>query len=247
MFYNKIEFKTSKIALKVFSKEDYPSPAKKNLPEWFKKLQHNPDNLTVKGCMPFFDALTAGYILKIPQDIRIHHKYNENKNENFSPQRFSFEKFFSLKYNINLNNQIEAHPTEQLKGSPLIEKNNNLPFHKIMNPWTIKTPKGYSCLFVSLLNNEDDRFSPLAGIVDTDTYEKEINFPIVINCDKYKELDTILKKGTPYVQIIPFKREKWKMSIKEITVLEKDVINMKYFLNFFRIYQNKFWSKKTWI
>jgi hypothetical protein len=104
------------------------------------------------------------------------------------------------------------HPI-QLEGSPYVEKNKNLPFYKIINPWIIKTPPGYSCLFVPPLNNTDDRFSIIPAIVDTDTFPNEINFPIVINGDKYPTLDTVLKKGTPYVQVIPFKRDKWKMKL----------------------------------
>ena len=63
----------------------------------------------------------------------------------------------------------------------VVEKNKNLPFHKILNPWIITTPPGYSTLFVPPLNNSDDRFSIIAGIVDTDTFKNEINFPIVIH------------------------------------------------------------------
>ena len=35
---------------------------------------------------------------------------------------------------------------------------------------------------------------------------------MIVNGDKYPSLDTTLKKGTPYVQIIPFKEKigKWR-------------------------------------
>ena len=44
-----------------------------------------------------------------------------------------------------------------------------------VSPCTIKTPPGYSCLFVPPLNNTDDRFSIIPGIVDTD----KLNFEVV--------------------------------------------------------------------
>ena len=44
-------------------------------------------------------------------------------------------------------------------------------------------------------------------------FNTEINFPIVINGDKYPTLKTTLKIGTPYVQIIPFKRDNWKCQL----------------------------------
>ena len=43
--------------------------------------------------------------------------------------------------------------------------------HKIFNPWIIKTPPGYSCLFTSPLNNNDDRFNIIPGIVDNDIFD----------------------------------------------------------------------------
>jgi hypothetical protein len=157
-----------------------------------------------------------------------------------------YTEMLNAKY-INLNcKNGDVHPTNQLLGSPLIEKNKNLPFYKILNPWKIKTPKGYSCLFVPPLNNSDDRFSIIPGIVDTDTFPMEINFPMTINGDKYPVLTTVIKKGTPYVQIIPFKRDKWKM--KTTSRLQKEIINTKMFFSSVLIdkYKKKFWSKKSW-
>jgi len=113
-----------------------------------------------------------------------------------------------------------------------------------MNPWVIKTPPGYSCLFVSPLNNTDDRFSIISGIVETDTYEGEINFPIVFNGDKYPVLNTTLLKGTPYVQVIPFKRDNWVMETKENK--HKKSFDLKFFLYYFKYYKDKVWKKRSW-
>jgi hypothetical protein len=147
---------------------------------------------------------------------------------------------------INLNSGQDIHFIKQVEGSPFIEKNKNLPFYKIMNPWKIKTPKGYSCLFVPPLNNSDDRFSIIPGIVDTDTFPNEINFPIVINGDKYPVLETLIKKGTPYVQVIPFKRDSWKMTISPRK--QKEIQNSRIFfgLKILNIYKDKYWNKKSW-
>jgi len=233
-------------------KEDYPTPIKLNIPEWYKKLEHSVGNLTVKGCMPFLDTLTSGYLLKLPQDFHVRHNV-DNKNEKGEEFKDSFQtyglhdqKLLLNAKHINLNSGIDIHSLKQVEGSPLIEKNKNLPFYKIINPWKIKTPKGYSCLFVPPLNNADDRFNIIPGIVDTDTFPNEINFPIVINGDKYPVLETIIKKGTPYVQIIPFKRESWKMVLKPRK--QKEIQNSKlfYHLKILNIYKDKYWSKKSW-
>jgi hypothetical protein len=250
MFNKEIEFSAHEDYFAI--KEDYPIPTKLNIPEWYKKLEHSILNVTIKGCMPFLDTITSGYLLKMPQDFNIRHNI-DNKNEKEETIKDSFQTFalhnhqqlLNAKY-INLNSGFDFHPIKQLGESPLIEKNKNLPFYKILNPWKIKTPKGYSCLFVPPLNNSDDRFSIIPGIVDTDTFPGEINFPIIINGDKYPVLETTIKKGTPYVQIIPFKRDPWKMIFKSRK--QKEVQNSRIFygLKLLNIYKDKYWNKKSW-
>jgi hypothetical protein len=250
MFDKEIEFSAHEDYFAL--KEDYPIPAKLNIPEWYKKLEHTLKFKTVKGCMPFLDSLTSGYILKLPQDLHVRHNV-DNVNEKGEKIKDSFQTYglhsqssiINAKY-INLNSGLDYHPTKQLEGSPLIDKNKNLPFYKILNPWTIKTPKGYSCLFVPPLNNSDDRFSIIPAIVDTDTFHNEINFPMIINGDKYPVLETTFKKGTPYVHIIPFKRDSWKMKFKSRP--QKEIQNSRIFYDLILInnYKIKFWNKKSW-
>jgi hypothetical protein len=250
MFEKEIEFSTHEDYFAL--KEDYPIPAKLNIPEWYKKLEHTLENKTVKGCMPFLDTLTSGYLLKMPQDFNIKHNV-DNTNEKGDKFKDSFQTFglynmtqFINAKHLNLNSGYDTHPTHQVEGSVIVEKNKKLPFYKILNPWKIKTPKGYSCLFVPPLNNADDRFSIIPGIVDTDTFPNEVNFPIIINGDKYPVLETLIKKGTPYVQIIPFKRESWKMNTKPRA--QKEVQNSRIFygLKVLNTYKENYWNKKSW-
>ena len=246
MFDNTIEFLAHEDYVSL--KEDYPTPIKLNIPEWFKKLNHSHAEKTVKGCMPFLDTLTTGYLLKVPQDYAFVHNFTNKEGQKdiewhpggLDGASFAFK-------SINLTTQVpNTHPPQQVEGSPHAEKNKQLPFLKILNPWTIKTPPGYSCLFLPPLNNTDDRFSIIPGIVDTDTFEQEINFPIVINGDKYPVLDTTIKKGTPYVQVIPFKRETWKMKIKPVSTNFLQKSKLFYNLKIMHIYKSKFWRKKKW-
>jgi len=246
MFDKTIEFSAHEDYFVI--QEDYPSPIKLNIPEWYKKLEHSVENKTIKGCMPFLDTLTSGYLLKLPQDFYVRHNVENEKIKD------CFHKVGLENYNVKINESFinlnstnaDYHSPNQLRGSELVQKNKNLPFHKILNPWKIKTPKGYSCLFVPPLNNSDDRFSIIPGIVDTDTFPLIINFPIVINGDKYPILETIIKKGTPYVQIIPFKRDSWKMTLKPRK--KKEIKNNLFFygLNLLNVYKNRYWNKKSW-
>ena len=250
MFNKEIEFSAHEDYFEL--KEDYPTPIKLNIPDWYKKLEHTIVNITIKGCVPFLDSLTSGYLLKFPQDFHVKHNI-DNKNEKGEEFKDSFQTFglhdmqqiLNAK-RINLNSGMDTHSLKQLEGSPLIEKNKNLPFYKIVNPWKIKTPKGYSCLFVPPLNNSDDRFHIIPAIVDTDTFPNEINFPIVINGDKYPVLETTIKKGTPYVQVIPFKRDNWKMTLRSRKQNEVQKSRLFYGLKILHTYKEKYWSKKSW-
>jgi hypothetical protein len=250
MFDKEIEFSAHEDYFAL--KEDYPIPAKLNIPEWYKNLEHSILNRTIKGCMPFLDSLTAGYVLKMPQDFYVRHNV-DNKNEKGEKIKDSFQTFglhdvqqlLHVK-SINLNSGLDMHSIKQVEGSPFIEKNKNLPFYKILNPWKIKTPKGYSCLFVPPLNNSDDRFSIIPGIVDTDIFPNEINFPIIINGDKYSVLETTIKKGTPYVQVRPFKRDNWQIKLKSIKQKEVQNSRLFYGLKVINNYKERYWNKKLW-
>jgi hypothetical protein len=148
---------------------------------------------------------------------------------------------------MNLNGgNAQVHYQHQLEGSSFLKKNKNFSVLKILNPWVIKTPPGYSCLFVPLLNNADDRFEIISGIVDTDKWNLEVNFPFVINGDKYETLTTTIKRGTPFVQVIPFKRDSWKMKLKTRTGREALKNYISHSLQIIRSYKDRIWSKKSW-
>jgi len=247
MFENIIKFRANEEYIKHYT-ECLPIPSIINIPKWYKKLEHSKAKQTVKGCMPFLDSLTAGYILRMPVDYLIAHNI-EHEGEQKTGMLSGSERLqkFEVSKEINLNyGQQETHSTVQLKDSPLVEKNKNLPIHKILNPWIIQTPPGYSCLFLPPMNNTDDRFSIIPAIVDTDTFNEEINFPIIVNGDKYSTLETTIEIGTPYVQVIPFKRESWKMKIESIDIKERQSNHLSKIKNVLHNYKKMFWNKKSW-
>ena len=71
-------------------------------------------------------------------------------------------------------------------------------------------------------------------------------FYVVLNGDKYPILETTIKKGTPYVQIIPFKRDSWKMVIKSREQKEVQNSRLFYGLKVLNLYKDKYWNKKSW-
>lgn len=229
-----------------YLKDVLPVPIKTNIPEWFKKLEHKHSHQTVKGCIPFLDTLTAGYLIKCPQDIYINFNIDnpETKEKDTYFQTAVDNPNVTQYLNINTS-EIQSHSTKQLEGSPLISKNKNCPFFKILNPFKIITPPGYSILIVPPLNNSDDRFEIIPGIVDTDTYKTEINFPIVLNGDKYDTLETVIDRGAPLAQIIPFKRDDWKMEVKEEEKkIPYSLVNIQRLI--LHNYKKIWWTKKKW-
>jgi hypothetical protein len=246
MLQNIIEFKANHQYVDL--KEDLPKPIKLNIPEWYKKLQHSATKLTIKGCVPVMDSLTTGYVLSLPQDIVLKNNVLED-NKIISRMIPSVQDALkTIDLNINVEDVDQTHHRGQVEGSPFNKKNLQFPIQKLLNPWTIKTPPGYSCLFVPPLNNEDDRFSIIPAIVNTDTFSLPINFPFIMNGDKYPILDTTLKRGTPYVQIIPFKRDNWKMKItgtKKTESNKHEVTFLKHSLDILHRYRTKWWNKSS--
>jgi hypothetical protein len=249
-FRKKIKFHFPKGTKESF-KDIFPSPTTTNIPDWFKKLEHKIGKLTIKGCMPFLDSLTAGYVLKFPQDFEVAH--NVKKTEDGQLDSFfntSLKSSTTKGLGLNINTEIpDVHAIQQLGECPFVKTNKNLPFYKILLPFTIQTPPGYSTLFTPILNNQDDRFFPIAAIVDTDKYKSYINIPIVINGDKYKTLNTLFEKGTPLCQIIPFKRDNWQSEIlenKEDGWYKLMLAKLKVHTKMINNYKKYIWVKKRW-
>jgi hypothetical protein len=187
---------------------DPPVPAAKNIPEWYKKtaanlyndgLPHIDKNTgnpprTIKACMPVFDSMTAGYHILLPADIHFEDVPGGN-----TP---------SISWSTDQINPIDLHDKVQFEHFD--QGPEYYPYGiKLNNIWTIKTPPGYSCLFIQPSMRDDLPFSVIPGVVDTDTFPSPINFPTFFK----KGFTGTLEMGTPIVQVIPFKREEWKSTV----------------------------------
>tara|TARA_R110000823_G_scaffold283627_1_gene401800 strand:- start:1136 stop:1885 length:750 start_codon:yes stop_codon:yes gene_type:complete len=248
MFDTKIiTFSANKFILD--DKSIHPEPAKLNIPKWYKDVPNPSDHLelTIKSCKPFLDSIIAGYILKNPLDQKIHFNTpvpeDNNKLNTWVETKSDVFLNSSIKFDANYNLGYETHPIEQLGGMqcPYVKQNQGYPLYKILNPWTIHVPKGYSVLFLPPINRPQDNFEILSGIVDSFD-QLPTNFPCVLK----KQGSWILKKGEPIASVFPFKKENWQMKIKEETK-EKRVqgfLNMARSLS--RYYTDYFWNKKQW-
>lgn len=212
-----------------------PKPASKLIPEWFKQTKSyivgkapfidadGHTNSTIKKCIPVFDSLTSGYIITSPSDIHVSLKDGEQ--------------FYTWSNHM----PVDFHTIDQAKDYPL--KTDFSSYPKFINPWSIKTPKGYSCLFIQP-PHRDLPFTIFTGIVDTDKYFAPVNFPFVIND---KNFEGIIPKGTPIAQVIPFKRDSWSIKYgeeKELREIKKNLNNL--MSKLYDRYKSIFWEKKQY-
>lgn len=221
-----------------------PYPAKKNIPNWYKSLPSyidgeqgkvywneigiNQGTATGKKCMPMLDAMTAGYIIPLPTDVKVSRQNGQ--------QLFQWPDHEVLGF----------HPPLQMTTHPHVEDypDNSIP--KFNSPWVIITPKGYSCLFMSPLNRDKNEriIECVPGVVDTDTFTHPVNFPFLID----PNWTGIIPAGYPMVQVIPFKRESYEMTFdaskEDIKRINGSLRRLK--MSFYNGYKDRFWSRKEY-
>jgi hypothetical protein len=186
-----------------------PEPGTRHVPEWYTSLaQHDRSNdertlipvnnhgtdgavVGTKMCPPFLDAMTAGYMYLLEDDLYV------DVDVNGFPT-------LSWKGNVFL---VDKRPVVDL---PI--PNNTHPIHYgwRMN-WYYKTPPGYSVLITHPMNRTDLPFQVLSGIVESDIW----GLPVFIAFFLNRNFRGVIPKGTPIFQIIPFKRDDWQMELDD--------------------------------
>jgi hypothetical protein len=192
-----------------------PKRANDTIPDWYKKIPAvdflhrgaQEKDLTIKRCIPILDAFTTGYVLVTKEDLYFSH------DEETGESSWSGEQ---LQLNYHTDGKIiSSHPIAQLGDMPFSPEFLKFAF-KWNNPYIVKTPPGYSCIFTNAINQPHLPFLPLTGIVDTDTYFQPVLFPFIMK----NNFKGIIPKGTPVIQIIPFKRDDWEMEIVDQVPME---------------------------
>ena len=215
-----------------------PRPAKLNLPGWYKETGAYVDgkreaymdergfvSATIKKCLPFYDAMSAGYLIFSPDDVEV-----------TDAPVGKFYRWPSI--------GVAFHPKSQLGKLPVdLGESNGVA--KWASPWSIRTPRGYSCLIVNPIHRQTPT-RIFEGVVDTDTYLPPIQFPFVLTDPKFTG---IIPAGTPIAQVIPFRRESFRHEVLESTeerrtVIEKSESRLR--STFFNGYKERFWSPKDY-
>jgi len=206
----------------------HPQPAQRFISEDYKKLERfekgDLHKQTVKTCMPFLDSMTAGYIIPFDQDYVVDPTENDLSVTPASREQNQF--------GFHVQNQLPK-PWHKTAGENA---------GKFIGKWLIKTPPGYSCLFMHPMNRLEERWRMIEGIVDTDSYISVINYPFIL---KKRDNQFLIKKGDPMIQVVPFKREPWKMWSGFYLEKEHSKTDNKLTSLWKDRYKNLFWKKKS--
>lgn len=177
-----------------------PTPAKAALPSWLKQMPpraasavHQRAIRTVKQCPPFVDAMSHGFMMPLPCDVRVE-----------GDGQFAWEwPRPELTVPAHPRAPLSFHVPEQIAGSPLADGGRAaLKFNSF---WTIELEPGWSLMAVHPINRDDLPFRLITGLVDADRFnEVGINFPAIWAQPSFRG---VLPRGTPIAQCFAVPRE----------------------------------------
>lgn len=187
-----------------------PYPASANVPQWFKDeppYEVNPENkkgktlivedgssnASFKKCTPMLDGITSGYIIPLWTDVQIRIAPEGYQKITWRTQQSPFDKHGDV---------FQKHGDSAARVKPPVGYDK---VFKYVNTWIPKTPPGYSVMVSHPAGYEDVPFRAIPAIIDSDKSELELVFPMWLQ----KGFEGIVEKGTPMIQITPFKRDSW--------------------------------------
>lgn len=175
-----------------------PKRLSKMKPEWWSSMPAiNDSKKDVRHCPSFMDVFSNLYVVPMWTDLKIkildgHIRY-EVPNNRFVVQ---------LHHDYQFKDTISNVSDKNIKG-----------IIKLINPWHIKTPQGFSIFQLPNMYEVNDDYHVVGGIIDTDNYHIN-NVQLYIKSNKE---EFIIKRGTPLYYIFPFKRNRFNLNIREMT------------------------------
>jgi len=185
--------------------ECVPIPASKALPNWWSTMPSvtkKPENLfeqltgmlTAKRCPSFPDFLTQGVVIPMWADTYLRVDQQE--------WGYSTARAPSMGWSRHDDAQFLNH-------IPSWAKENISATLKAESPWHIKTPKGYSVFQMPLFYNFETNYTVMPGSIQTDVHH-QVNPQVLIHS---KEKEIFIARGTPFIWLIPYKRENFDLEI----------------------------------
>ena len=208
-------------------------PAKQFIPDWYKNIKgYNKNNLkfekdgnqpilNLKSCMPFFDAFNNGYMVELAQDLYVEIKDGKPK--------------------INWKAHPDPIGVREVGENTIPTPHGYSESHFVWQyPHILNAKKGYSAILTHPFNRNDLPFISLTGIIDIDVLVGNGNIPFFIK----EGFEGLIPRGTPILQIIPFKRESWKIKKDDSLIEKNNKENINKTRSMVGWYKSNRWQKK---
>lgn len=223
-----------------------PKPTLKTIPDWYKKADRfainpatgkpweMPDGSgkvpTWKACPAVYDIMGTGYVYRTPCDIEFYEDSSgeicvrvlDPKNKDFVQDRPAMPQF---------QHPQGYHPKHFAWWAD----------------WAVEVPEGYSVLYTQPFNRFELPFITTSGIIDNDKVHLPGTMPFFI----LRGFTGVLPAGTPYAQMLPFKRENWQSETDDLVTAEKmNTKNQqnsdKYRIPDGGVYQREVWERRKY-
>jgi hypothetical protein len=152
---------------------------------------HGGDIRTVKHCPPFVDAMSHGFVIPLPCDVRV------------QGGTLSWDwPLPPLAAEMHPRSPVSFHVPEQLAGTPF--DTDGQVVVKFNAFWTMELEPGWSLFATHPVNRADLPFRLLSGLVDADRFhDVGILFPALWTDPSF---EGVLQRGTPVAQCFPVPR-----------------------------------------
>lgn len=223
-----------------------PTPAHMGIPKWwinmpkfFGEHEHQSHHSreikmgTIRNCPAVSDIMSTGYTLYLPADIYIDSTEEELKWE-YPPIVSKTRAEENFPY-------IIPHPEDAIHGMKLGDMYHRETI-KIQTYWVVRTDQGYSTYFMNPVNRFDLPFHVVPAIVDTDDFPTHHPYAVYVKSG----FKGIVHRGTPLMQLFPFKREDWSMEFEEFNPDTYMTIVNRIKSTFTNPYKKIFWKRKKY-
>jgi hypothetical protein len=166
------------------------------MPKWFKEMPNFSAGVaTARKCPSFTDLFRYSYVMRMWCDLRI--EFSEDRDVwQWGTPADVFE--------------LEEHPALQFQdyfSGPYLK------VLKLVSPWELKTPEGYSVLQQPLAYTPNPLFDTIPGIIHTDVYHGTNPQLLIKDMKPGEKWSYTIPRGTPLVAHIPFKRDSWDLEV----------------------------------
>jgi hypothetical protein len=211
------------------------TPAKTNIPEWYKKQnrfksgnkepKRMPFPMTFKMCSAFSDSFTTGYMYPLAVDICV------EQTEGGPVITWSDPNISIISLRIDDGNDSLPTPAG---------------FSNLHFAWQsqhmIEIPKGYTAFLSHPFNRFDLPFITLSGFADGEMVLYNGNIPVFFN----NTFEGIIPAGTPIVQVFLFKTENWNSKFDKSIINKGNILNNISTHTAYGWYKKNIWKKKLY-